>query len=186
MDLIGTISIILDISYIYHGFLPSGTSTSGSILRATRTAKLGARYGRLMRLLKVLKFVKILPCSKSSDEEDDEPTASSLRKVTTQLASIISQRVAAMVMIIVIVVPFLAYVAEDHSTSAWLKNMKSFAKQSWSTNEVPDMALRMQRFYASKDIRLAELTVESPYPSSVVNMKWKTRDVLRQTNKKSL
>ena len=41
MDILGTLSIILDIHYISSSFLPSGTQASGSILRATRTAKLG-------------------------------------------------------------------------------------------------------------------------------------------------
>jgi cAMP-specific phosphodiesterase 4 len=182
MDVLGTLSIILDIGYLANSFLPSGTQASGSILRATRTAKLGARYGRLMRLLKILKFVKYCPCVTNSQGEG-EPTASSLRKVTNQLAGIISQRVAAMVMIIVIVVPFLSYQAEDYSTSAWLKNIKTYAKNETSTWQVADMALRMQRFYTTKDILLAELTVESPYADSAVAMAWETRETLRETNK---
>ena len=86
-----------------------------------------------MRILKVLKFVKYCPCVKNDEEEEAEPTASSLRKVTMELFSIISQRVAAMVMIIVIIVPFLSYDTEDHSTSAWLKNLKTLAKNSSSS-----------------------------------------------------
>ena len=182
MDILGTLSIILDIGYISGSFLPSGTSASGSILRATRTAKLGARYGRLMRILKVLRFVKYCPCVKN-EEEEAEPTASSLRKVTTQLSGIISQRVAAMVMIIVIIVPFLSYDTKDHSTSAWLKNLKTVAKNSSSTWELPEMAARMERFYKSKDIRLAELTVESPHTNNVYSNTWKTREILRTANR---
>lgn len=181
MDVLGTLSILLDIGYIAGTFLPTGTSASGSILRATRTAKLGARYGRLMRILKVLKFVKYCPCVKN-DEDEAEPTASSLRKVTTQLSGIISQRVAAMVMIIVIIVPFLSYDTKDHSTAAWLKNLKTLAKNSTSTWEVPEMAARMERFYKSKDVKLVELTIESPYASNVYSNTWDTRDVLRTSN----
>ena len=58
MDIVGTISIILDIGWISESFLKTGSSNQGSILRATRAAKLGARYGRLMRILKLIKFMK--------------------------------------------------------------------------------------------------------------------------------
>ena len=52
------------------------------MLRATRAAKLGARYGRLMRLLKLLRFMKDIPCLQflNSNEEDYEPTMKAIIK----------------------------------------------------------------------------------------------------------
>jgi hypothetical protein len=80
MDLVGTISIILDIGWISGSFFQSGSSNQASILRATRAAKLGARYGRLMRILKLIKFMRLLPCFKEDEEEKPEPTLTAVRK----------------------------------------------------------------------------------------------------------
>ena len=182
MDILGTASIILDISFISSGFLPSGTQASGNILRATRTAKLGARYGRLMRVLKLIRFIEYIPGFRKTNS-DPEPTASSLRKVTSQLSGIISQRVAAMVMIIVIVVPFLKYEGTDYSTDAWLKNLKVVAKDtSYSSSDLENMANRFQRFYRHKDVRLVSLTIDSPYSNKQFSNEWDDLSDIRASN----
>lgn len=62
MDTLGTVSIILDIGWISSHFMPdAGAASKGSLLRAARAAKLGARYGRLMRLMKLIRFFQISP-----------------------------------------------------------------------------------------------------------------------------
>ena len=51
------------------------------MLRATKAAKLGARYGRLMRLLKLLRFMKDIPCLHFlTDSDEYEPTMTAIKK----------------------------------------------------------------------------------------------------------
>jgi hypothetical protein len=165
MDTLGTLSIILDIGWIADTFMPSSGATSkGSLLRAARAAKLGARYGRLMRLTKFLKFFKFLPCFNSGADAEPEPTMSAVRKVSAELSSVLSRRVAALVMLIVIVVPFLSYSVEDQSAKAWCTNYRLVAMNNASTTDDLDaMTRKMKRFYHEEALTPMKLLVESPY-----------------------
>lgn len=165
MDTLGTLSIMLDIGWIADTFMPDSTATSrGSLLRAARAAKLGARYGRLMRLTKFLKFFKFLPCFNSAEDAEPEPTMSAVRKVSAELSSVLSRRVAALVMIIVIVVPFLSFSVIDKSPQAWCANFRLVAMNNASTvTELNDMTRKMKRFYHTESLSPMKLLVESPY-----------------------
>ena len=166
MDTLGTLSIILDIGWIADAFMPEDSSATqkGSLLRAARAAKLGARYGRLMRLMKVMRFLKFLPCFASDEEEEPEPTMSAVRKVSNELSNVLSRRVAGLVMLIVIVVPFLGYSDKDRSIDAWLTNFRMTAARENSTlDEINGMARKFRRFYTYKDRTPMKLRVESPY-----------------------
>ena len=140
MDLLGTLSIILDIGWIANTFLPAGQKTQGtSVLRA---AKLGARYGRLMRLLKLMRFVRFIPCLKQPKvDEKTEQTMSAVRKVSSDLSTVLSQRVAAIIMVLVIVVPFLNYTVVDYSAGAWVDAIKSSAKPPYPDSLSPELRI---------------------------------------------
>ena len=182
MDVMGTISILFDIGWVSDSlFGTGGSGNSGSILRATRAAKLGARYGRLMRILKLMKFIHLLPCFKKEDEDAPEPTLNAVRKVSNQLANVLSQRVAGLVMLFVIVLPFLNYERPftDDSGSAWLRAIKVVAKDSTSTSaQCNSMYEKFYNFYdgttAAKDAHLASLTVVSDNPNCDFSKVWKT------------
>ena len=166
MDTLGTLSIILDIGWIAREFMPedSDATQKGSLLRAARAAKLGARYGRLMRLLKLMRFFKFLPCFSQEEDEEPEPTMSAVRKVSNELSNVLSRRVAGLVMLIVIVVPFLNYNATDLSVEAWLTNFRRSAGQAdMSYDDVGEMAHKFRRFYTDEDLTPMKLVVESPY-----------------------
>lgn len=165
MDIVGTISIILDIGWISESFLKTGSSNQGSILRATRAAKLGARYGRLMRILKLIKFMKFLPCFKEEEIEKPEPTLSAVRKVTKQLNDVLSQRIAGLVMLLVIVLPFLSYDdITDASPNSWVTAIRAAVKDSNVADSVAtEMMRKMQRFYSSKDSKVQSVSATSPY-----------------------
>jgi hypothetical protein len=165
MDTLGTLSIILDIGWIADTFMPNSAATSkGSLLRAARAAKLGARYGRLMRLTKFLKFFKFLPCFNSGQDAEPEPTMSAVRKVSAELSAVLSRRVAALVMTIVIVVPFLSFSVVDQSPKAWCTNFRLVAMNNASTtNELNVMTRKMKRFYHTESLTPMKLLVESPY-----------------------
>lgn len=168
MDTLGAISLILDIGWISKEFLPNhGARSRGSLLRAARAAKLGARYGRLMRLLKMMRFYKFLPCFDNKEEEiatELEPTLSAVRKVSAALSSVLSRRVAALVLLLVIIVPFLSYEQVDFSPNAWAKNIRYSASNPNITElELKSLADSFRDFYDHKEISLMSLYLESPY-----------------------
>jgi hypothetical protein len=166
MDTLGTISIILDIGWIANEFMPadSNATQKGSLLRAARAAKLGARYGRLMRLMKLMRFFKFLPCFSQDEDEEPEPTMSAVRKVSSELSNVLSRRVAGLVMLIVIVVPFLNYNETDKSVDAWMANFRIAAARSDTVYEdIGRMAHKFRRFYTDEDLTPMNLVVESPY-----------------------
>lgn len=165
MDTIGTVSIILDIGWIADTFMPSsGITTKGSLLRAARAAKLGARYGRIMRLMKMMRFLKFLPCFKQDESGEPEPTMSAVRKVSAELSAVLSRRVAALVMLLVIVVPFLSYDVTDYGSQAWCVNYKLAAIDNTTTlTDIETMVHKMKRFYHTKEQTPMKLVVESPF-----------------------
>lgn len=167
MDTIGTISIVLDIGWISDAFMPEDTDATqkGSLLRAARAAKLGARYGRIMRLLKLMKFFRFLPCFNNEDEgEAPEPTMSAVRKVSAELSAVLSRRVAALVMLIVIVVPFLSYNTSDGSTDAWIDALALNANNpNITSSDFQDSFDTFKSFYNEKDLAPFSIEVQSPY-----------------------
>ncbi|KAJ1434174.1 hypothetical protein B484DRAFT_446819 [Ochromonadaceae sp. CCMP2298] len=183
MDVIGTISILLDIGWVADTFIPTGAVTStGNVLRATRAAKLGARYGRLMRLMRLMKLTHYLPCFASAGEDTFEPTMSAIKKVSEELSSMLSLRTAALVMILVITVPFLSYTQIDYSPNAWVDNFKMAAKnETVSAYTLSDMARQCQNFYGPKDPTLLYLRVQSPYQGEFEET-YDTRDTMRKNN----
>ena len=166
MDVIGTLSMILDIGWISDTFMPSGSNKGGgSYLRAARAAKLGARFGRLMRLLKFMKFFRYLPCFKTNVDDEKEPALSAVRKVSVELTGVLSRRVAALVLLIVIVVPFMAYVITDYSPDAWLSNLQYLASTKSNLRreeQFLQICDRFNTFYFPKEYTLMDLRVKSP------------------------
>lgn len=186
MDILGTISIILDIGWIADAFLPQGgIKQKGSILRATRAAKLGARYGRLMRLLKLMRFFRYLPCFASKDGEAPEPTMTAVRRVSSQLSTVLSQRVAALVMIVVIVVPFLGYDYTDYSGNAWVGAMSLYLGNNTlqiTSGDLETYSTSIDDFYHNKDAKLYEVMIVTPWLSQDYTVNYHTRPTVRSNN----
>lgn len=185
LDALGTISIILDIGWIAHNFLPNGSLSNGAVLRSTRAAKLGARYGRLMRILKMTRFLKYLPCFKVQDAQ--EAAITQVRRVTTTLIAKLSQHIAAVIMIAVIVVPFLNYSPEEESPDAWLENIKLSVKNpavTWSALNA--QVEKCQGFFSRNMAKLLSVQVSSPYltPTAAqpLSWKWHTRSTIRDSS----
>jgi hypothetical protein len=187
MDVIGTLSIILDIGWIANEFMPDNTTATskGSLLRAARAAKLGARYGRLMRLMKIFKFIHILPCFKKDDiHEEAEPTMSAVRKVSNKLSEVLSRRVAALVMILVIVVPFLNYNTTDYSVNAWLSNYADeIINPNVTVTTLNTMTTEFYDFYKDKDLRPIRIILESPYLDTTYSQEFSWGYEIRSSNK---
>lgn len=122
MDVLGTFSMVFDISFIWgtDAALPERRSPDSGrenliVVRAARATKLGARAGRLSRVLKLLRFLPGV-----SKQEDDNVRMA--RVISGQLMNVISTRVAFLSICIVIVLPFLGmltYPEMDDSMGAW-------------------------------------------------------------------
>lgn len=182
MDVLGTFSILLDISWVADPLFQGNSSkhSSSQVLRATRAAKLAARYGRLMRLLKLLRFLKYLPCF--AQKEEEEPTMSAVRKTSNELSNMLSLRVAMLVMLLVIVVPFLSYTTVDFSPTAWMTMAKMTARNPNSTTaDIEHLGYRMWHYYSYKDTKLYHLHIDSPnHPA--FDRYYPTHSVVRKDN----
>lgn len=191
MDIVGTLSIFLDVGWVADLFLPNSANQTGSILRATRAAKLGARYGRFIRLFRLLRFFKYLPCfskmASAENEGEKEPTMSAIRKVSNELSTGLSLRVAALVMLLVIVVPYLGYNAIENSGDAWasiIAEVLSNNTQSIRTADLNTITTNAHHFFISNtDSELLFVKIQTPWlGNSLFEQVYKTRDVIRQTN----
>lgn len=160
LDGVGTVSLILDISWIASTFLPSSqTVTQGSIVRTTRIARLAARFGRLLRLLKLMQFVKYLPCF-DKKMTTTEVHLSSLKKVTEDLSNLISTRVAILLLITVIIMPFLSYDSNNPDTSmnAWIDMLRYAAK--YNSAELQALSDKCVNFYDYKSYKILGINVQ--------------------------
>jgi hypothetical protein len=141
MDVIGTASVFLDIG----GIVPQGSQelSNTNLFRATRTAKIGARYGRLFRLMKLMKLMTMLPCLSEKPDEDkkDYSAMSAVRRVSAELSSALSRRVAALVFVLVVVLPFLVYVDTDYSLGAFLDGLQVIVDQGQVDKPKPFLLL---------------------------------------------
>lgn len=186
VDIIGNLSMIIDIGWISESFLPTNTiATQGSIVRATRAAKLGARYGRLLRLLRIVRLVKKLPCYKRfiGEESDPEPTLSAIKKVSEELGDTLAIRTAILILILVIVLPFFTYSVTDYSATSWITNFKIATKNETVTfYDISNLARKCSNFYSPKDASLYYLYIESPYVSHPFEQTYPTRNYLRDEN----
>ena len=168
MDFLGTLSILLDIGWISDSFSSGQSVRRGSVLRATRAAKLGARYGRILRLMKLMKLAKMCPCLKSNidDAVQAEPTLSAVVKISTELTGTISRRVAMLVVLTVIVVPFLSYSVIDYSPDAFMVLLRQQLKHSYcDQSQVDNIVHKFDTFYKFKDMKMIDITYQSPYQS---------------------
>jgi len=183
LDAIGTVSLILDISWIADTFLPSNTSvTQGSIVRTTRIAKLAARFGRLLRLIKLMKFIKFLPCF-GSKNVTSEIQLSSLKKVTEELSNLISTRVAMLLLVTVIVMPFLSYDNNNPDTSieAWMNMLRYTAK--YNTADLQAVSDKFVSFYNYKSYKVVSIDVKNYITQTMTNYYYDTnRDDIRADN----
>lgn len=123
MDLLGTLSMIFDISFILGSDAREPEITSGAgaeenviVVRAARATKLGARAGRLSRVMKLLRF---LPFVNTKTQESNVKMA---RVISNQLTNVLSTRVAFLIISVVVVLPIFGmftYPELDDSMTTW-------------------------------------------------------------------
>jgi len=137
MDLLGTISMVADISYMYGadatapnvinvGEAEGSASDNIIVVRAARAAKLGARAGRLSRVLKMLRFVPFLK------SEQDGHGVKMARVISNQLTNVLSTRVAFLCIAVVVILPLFTlftYPVVDDSMGAWTELLARNAEE---------------------------------------------------------
>lgn len=136
MDILGTLSILIDMTWISNSVtVLQANADNGTTLRAARVAKLGAKSGRLAKLVKLFKF---LTPDSAADEAGADANAPAQR-ISKQLGTMLSKRVAALVMFLIIVNPFLSASITDSSGSGFLTSIDTAASNgnmdasSWSS-----------------------------------------------------
>jgi len=135
MDLIGTLSMLFDISYLLGTDATSPEQVRESsakdnivLVRAARTARLGARAGRLTRVLKLLRF---MPCLYVP--EDGEGDVKVARSITGRLNNVMAQRVAFLTICIVVMMPVFnvfQYPESDRSFTSWARLLAVSVEQA--------------------------------------------------------
>ncbi|CAE7288267.1 Pde1c [Symbiodinium sp. CCMP2456] len=114
MDLLGTLSMAFEISFLLGQYLNSNTV----VLRTARTAKLGARIGRLIKLVKCVSMF-YRSAAKTSRVE--------AKVLARRLVVLLSTRVSVIVIVMVMVVPLSAYPlypTEDMSLTLWPQKLE--------------------------------------------------------------
>jgi len=122
MDLLGTASMIFDITFLLAKSATepdnqgSGAEENIIVVRAARATKLGARAGRLTRVMKLLRH---LPFIRGAEQDSDVKMAS---RISNQLTNVLSTRVAFLTICIVVVLPIFGmftYPEVDDSMATW-------------------------------------------------------------------
>jgi hypothetical protein len=131
MDIVGTVSMIFDISYMVGmdntEVTTQSTSDSGAknnlmLLRAARAARVGARAGRLSKVLRILRFLPFLSAGK------EDQTKGIAGSISRQLANLLAIRVAALTIVLVMFIPLfdiLSFPQSDHSLQTWVERLSA-------------------------------------------------------------
>jgi hypothetical protein len=149
MDLLGTLSMIFDISFMIGAdarqaekYTGAGAEENIIVVRAARATKLGARAGRLSRVMKLLRFLPFI--NGGGDSDSDMKMA---KVISGQLTNVLSTRVAFLTICIVVVLPIFGmftYPETDDSMSTWTGLLATNALELYNEYErVPQNATRI-------------------------------------------
>eukprot|EP00933_Yihiella_yeosuensis_P040941 TRINITY_DN35358_c0_g1_i1.p1 TRINITY_DN35358_c0_g1~~TRINITY_DN35358_c0_g1_i1.p1 ORF type:complete len:914 (-),score=185.54 TRINITY_DN35358_c0_g1_i1:246-2987(-) len=156
MDLVGTISMLFDISYFLgtSADVAVEASNDGSaqqslmLLRAARAAKVGARAGRLSRVLRFLRFLPFLAGGGRPSEDDTQTGIASM--ISGQLAHLLATRVACLTIILVMVIPLFdiwTFPQTDWSLQTWVNRLSANTARSAKVSETMTEIGMMEDFY---------------------------------------
>lgn len=144
------------------------------------------RYGRYIQIVRLLRLLTFMPCNNlySKREIALDPTISTVRKVSHDLATILSIRVAMLILVLVIIMPYLGYNYNDYSPEAWLQLfIQEASSQNATTASITSVADQCYEFYRRKDPRLLHVTIESPYLTSPYIHWYSAHRTIRSENK---
>lgn len=143
MDFIGTIAVLIDIPFFQETIFGIDTDStedykSSSLFKTSRATRLGSRAGQILKVVRLLRVVRIarvlrlivkvgrhrFDTSRSHSilaiKEESGTKETTTLAIGERLNDIIAQRVAALVMISIFVVPLLIYETPDTSKEVFL------------------------------------------------------------------
>mmetsp|Transcript_17174 Transcript_17174/g.56226 ORF Transcript_17174/g.56226 Transcript_17174/m.56226 type:complete len:887 (+) Transcript_17174:482-3142(+) len=156
MDVLGTVSIIFDITWFTKGWMEQDDQNTA---RASMAVRVGSKAGRMTRLVRVVKLLRVFKMFnffsrllgkeqpvKQKNKENMAPTA-----MGQNLAESISHQVALLVMATVICVPLLTYEEVDLSPEAYAKMFSIAYGNGASYEELNQNAVEMYEFFESNE-----------------------------------
>jgi cAMP-specific phosphodiesterase 4 len=155
MDLVGACSVPLDHSAVNDN-LPRNFDNA-VVMRAARTARLGARAGRFTKLVKLLRF---LPGVNPHGLGASGGTA---KTMSNALMQSLSTRVSCLIIVMVMVLPLFdlaTYPENDFSMKTWM-NALDFTMDNSPADLMPKV-LEFQNFYNNKDYYPFEVSMHHP------------------------
>mmetsp|Transcript_39876 Transcript_39876/g.105780 ORF Transcript_39876/g.105780 Transcript_39876/m.105780 type:complete len:853 (-) Transcript_39876:108-2666(-) len=159
-DVLGTVSMVFEISYLLgnHGSMINPDSEHTFVLlRTARTAKVGFRAGRFVKIAKCLPLINTIGVFRVLKLGGNEKTTSAF---FTRLMFTLSTRVSIMTVVLAVVPPLFTlgnYPTEDRSLQAWVDRLevdygRAFeavsAAGGGTTSIFLDTVVEMQDFYA--------------------------------------
>ena len=179
LDFAATASLLLDLTWI-----DQDISSSTHYLGETRAAKLFARYGRIMRLIKLGSFISLdmfrghdeggvkkdpiftsnMSVKSMTSESNHSAGVYAVEKSSYDLSRWLTVRVSVVVAALACIAPYLTYRPRDLSVDAWMTNFQYTASSAspLTTNDFQIIANDMHSFYANKDIQLLYIYVTGP------------------------
>lgn len=155
MDLVGACSVPLDHSAVSDN-LPRNFDNA-VVMRAARTARLGARAGRFTKLVKLLRF---LPGVNPQGLGSGHGTA---KTMSNALIQSLSTRVSCLIIVMVMVMPLFdlaTYPENDFSMKTWMNALDYTMGRTPS--DIEQKIADFQSFYSNKDYYPFRVTLEQP------------------------
>eukprot|EP00931_Biecheleriopsis_adriatica_P076953 TRINITY_DN5060_c0_g1_i3.p1 TRINITY_DN5060_c0_g1~~TRINITY_DN5060_c0_g1_i3.p1 ORF type:complete len:800 (+),score=130.72 TRINITY_DN5060_c0_g1_i3:82-2481(+) len=151
MDLLGTVSMIFELSFVEAEIGQMSTA----ILRSLRTAKIGARAGRMFKLGNY-----VTNCLQGIEERQPRVEA---RMLGSTLTRALATRVAALTVALILVLPLLdipVFPTEERSMDAWAQHLEEYFAIANETNDPGKFELQIASlitFYSKGHYRPYEL-----------------------------
>jgi hypothetical protein len=194
LDIIGSLVLLLETTWIFE-FIVSGGSVT--ILRASKEIfRLMVGSMKMLRAIRplfatVLQGYNIHCCDEKPVEKDRKKlTKEQLiirdeiegRKI--EITEAFAFRIAGVVMVLIIIVPFLQVNLNDTSADAWLTNFKMIGRLNTTTaTEVDNMVYHLKHFYYEKDTQLHFIKFECPWIIETIEHEYHTRhDIVKEEN----
>lgn len=124
MDVIGTVSMIFEVSFLLGtaGQETLNESANSTLTRITRAGKLGARAGRLSKIVKCAGYFM-----NTRGKEDVSKKTMSAKMLSQRLMTTLSSKVAMVTVLLVVIVPCFqigVYPEADYSMRAWVERLE--------------------------------------------------------------
>jgi len=146
MDIVGLLSVPLDHSMVANSMPRNFDNTV--VMRAARTARLGARAGRFTKLVKLLRFLPGV-----HQEESGPGKSGTAKTMSNALMTSLSTRVSCLIIVMVMVLPLFemaTYPENDYSMKTWMNSLE-FTLGRYGAETMENRLADFESFYGNKD-----------------------------------